>query len=284
MNKFKSHNVFSKEQRYGIFLLVLFIIALQVVLYANNTTSEGYKDSEEIKAALVELDALKAEQKLVEFKIYPFNPNYITDYKGYSLGMSIEEIDRLLAFRKRNKWVNSTKEFQNITMVSDSLLAQIAPYFKFPEWVTNPEKPSAYKSFNKPKIKFDLNTATKEQLQSIYGIGPSYSKLIIAYREKYNGFASYVELSSIYRLTPETILKVKEATVLKNARTIKRFNLNEVTRDELVSIQFIDYELAFNIIEYRTLHEGYSNVIELLKINNFPSSKFEIIKLSLHLD
>ena len=50
--------------------------------------------------------------------------------------MSAEEINRLHAYRAKNKWVNSRKEFQRITKVSDSLLKQIAPYFKFPDWVT----------------------------------------------------------------------------------------------------------------------------------------------------
>jgi hypothetical protein len=61
-------------------------------------------------------------------KIYPFNPNFITDFKGYKLGMSVTEIDRLLAFRKTNRYVNSAAEFQQVTQVSDSLLAQIAPF------------------------------------------------------------------------------------------------------------------------------------------------------------
>jgi hypothetical protein len=39
--------------------------------------------------------------------------------------MSIEEIDRLLAYRKLNKYVNSADEFQKVTLVS------IGPYFKF---------------------------------------------------------------------------------------------------------------------------------------------------------
>ncbi len=41
------------------------------------------------------------------FKIYPFNPNFITDYKGYTLGLSITEIDRLHKFRKKDEFVNS---------------------------------------------------------------------------------------------------------------------------------------------------------------------------------
>ena len=76
-------------------------------------------------------------------KMYPFNPNYITDYKGEQLGMSLLEIDRLLAFRENNKFVNSKDEFQKVTKVSDSLLHKIAPYFKFPEWVVKKDKQSS---------------------------------------------------------------------------------------------------------------------------------------------
>jgi len=46
--------------------------------------------------------------------IYPFNPNFITDY-GYKLGMTSEEINRLLNYRATNKWINSAEEFQKFT-------------------------------------------------------------------------------------------------------------------------------------------------------------------------
>jgi hypothetical protein len=39
--------------------------------------------------------------------------------------MSIEEIDRLLAYRKLNKYVNSADEFQKVTLVSDCYCVQL---------------------------------------------------------------------------------------------------------------------------------------------------------------
>jgi hypothetical protein len=77
---------------------------------------------------------LKSSKSKIGNKIYSFNPNFITDYKGIDLACLLE-IDRLLAFRKDDKYVNSAKEFQIVTKVSDSLLHAIAPYFKFPDWV-----------------------------------------------------------------------------------------------------------------------------------------------------
>ena len=54
--------------------------------------------------------------------------------------MKPTEIDRLFAYRNKNLFVNSAKEFQAITKVSDSLLEKLAPHFKFPKWVEQMNK------------------------------------------------------------------------------------------------------------------------------------------------
>jgi hypothetical protein len=60
--------------------------------------------------------------------MYLFNPNFITDYKGYKLGMSISDWS---AFAFRRKQVcEFSKKISNVTKVSDSLLN--VAYFKFP--------------------------------------------------------------------------------------------------------------------------------------------------------
>ena len=60
-----------------------------------------------------QIDSLKkVEIEKRKPKMYPFNPNYISDYKGSQLGMSIEEIDRLLAFSKQSKFINSAINFK----------------------------------------------------------------------------------------------------------------------------------------------------------------------------
>jgi hypothetical protein len=52
-----------------------------------------------------EIDSLKLNRATKKDTIYPFNPNFITDYKGYKLGMSVQEIDRLHQYRAQNKYV-----------------------------------------------------------------------------------------------------------------------------------------------------------------------------------
>ncbi len=290
MSNFKSHFVFTKEQRNGIFLLLLIIVVVQCIYFFVDFSSDDIVVNEkELKMYEAEIDSLRrAKIEENEPKIYPFNPNYITDYKGSTLGMSTKEIDRLLAFRKQNKWINSAKQFQEVTGISDSLLSKISPYFKFPEWVTNPKPKSVYANSynNQPKTfaqKKDLNKVKAIELQGVNGIGKTLSERIVKYRDRNGGFVADVQLQEVYGLSPEVVSKITEQFTVKTPRKVSKVNLNIASADDLVAIQHIDYEIAHNIIEYRKLHEGFKTLDELLKVKDFPTNKLEIIKLSLHI-
>jgi len=292
----KSHFQFSNQQRNGIFLLLLVIITGQCVYWFvpnlfSNPSFDFIQNQNQLDAFKKELDSLRlikiAQSKP---KIYPFNPNYITDYKGYTLGMTNEEIDRLHAFRATDQWVNSVSQFQKVTKVSDSLLKIISPYFKFPSWVNQSQTKAysnAFDNSTKPKKnsqKIDLNMATAAQLKKVYGVGEKLSQRIVAYRNKFKGgFIADIELSEVYGLSPEVITRIQNDFTVKTPRAVNKVHLNTATRDQLVNIQYIDYEIAHHIIEERTLRDGFKSLEELLKVEDFPVKKIEIIKLYLQL-
>ncbi|QDO92530.1 helix-hairpin-helix domain-containing protein [Formosa sediminum] len=289
MKQFKSHIMFTKQQRYGIFLLLFIMVSLQCIYWFWNPFE--VKDTlspDSLKVFQKEIDSLKnIELKDTTPQILPFNPNYITDFKGYTLGMSNEEIDRLHAFRAQNKWINSTADFQKVTGVSDSLLQVIAPYFKFPDWINQKSKALKPRTqYSNRKLTFsqklDLNKATAAQLQSVYGVGEKLSLRIVRFRDSFNGgFISDIQLQDVYGLTPDVIEAIKEKFTVKTPRAVVKLNLNTANTDDLVKVQHIDYPLAKAILEYRTLHEGYRDLDELLKVKGFPLQKLDIIKLYL---
>ena len=287
----KSHFKFTKGQRSGIFLLLLIIAVTQsLYFFADFSSKEVSINQDELIAFQNEIDSLRlVEKETRQTKIFPFNPNYITDYKGYTLGMSPNEIDRLLKFREQNKWVNSAKQFQEVTKVSESLLNTISPYFKFPEWVTNPKPSTSFKyQNNTPKTfhqKIDLNTATAKQLQRVNGIGEKLSDRVIKFRNKFKeGFIADVQLQDVYGISPEVLKRLLNEFTVKTPRQIEKFNLNNVTIEQLVTIQHIDYEIAYEILDQRTLREGFKSLDELTKVKGFPIDKIEIIKLYLTLN
>lgn len=286
----KSHFKFTREQRNGIFLLLLIIVVIQgVYMFASAPKKIIPINKKELIKFQNEIDSLK----LVEIennkpKIFPFNPNYITDYKGYNLGMSLEEIDRLLKYREQDKWINSTSQFQQVTKVSDSLLNAISPYFKFPEWVTNPKPKTNFNYKNNTSKTFDqkadLNIATAKQLQRVNGIGEKLSERVVKFRNKFKGgFIADVQLKDVYGISPEVLERLLNEFTVKTPRQIEKINLNSATIEQLVTIQHIDYELAYEVLDQRTLRDGFKSLDDLAKVKDFPIDKFEIIQLYLML-
>ena len=171
----KSHLSFNRQQRSGIFFLLLLIIILQFgyfgLKYFPSSPNENSFQLDIEKQKFI--DSLKqASDNLKNFSIKPFNPNYISDYKGYTLGLSPLEMDKLHQFRANNRFVNSKEEFQQVTGVSDSLLGIIAPLFKFPDWTKSAEKTKETVQLTGTRVKIkDLNTASADDLRRISGIG-----------------------------------------------------------------------------------------------------------------
>jgi DNA uptake protein ComE-like DNA-binding protein len=283
--KLKSYFQYSKSQRSGIFLLVVLCIVCQFAFFYLDPRSDKDSNSEKQKWISLQtiVDSLKVQKQNYTPKIYPFNPNFITDYKGSKLGMSVAEIDRLLNYRKTNQYVNSALEFQKVTQVSDSLLNAISPYFKFPDWV-NKSKNNNFKPFEKRTVKIivlDINLATKEDLIKIYGIGPALSDRILKQKEILGGFVNMKQMEDVWGLSPEVIESLNQHFRVTTIPKIKKIDINNASIKELMLFPYFKYALAKAIVTYRSMNGDFKNSEDLTKINDFPSEKLDIISLYL---
>lgn len=285
----KSYFQFSQGQRAGIFMLLTVIIVLQLLYFFADFKMEEDNSTQKQQwlSLQTEIDSLKKEKYAYVSKIHPFNPNFITDFKGYTLGMSTSEIDRLLAFRKTNRYVNSASEFQEVTQVSDSLLNAIAPYFKFPDWVTN-KKGSRYKEFPKHNfdkrekiVVLDINQATQEDLIKVHGIGPALSERILKEKDKLGGFVSMDQMKEIWGLSPEVIEKLHQHFKVSVQPKINKIAINSASIKELSQFPYFRYALAKDIVTYRSMNGDIKNPEDLTKIKGFPVEKTNIIALYL---
>lgn len=279
---------YSASQRLGLLALFIVMIGLQIGYYFT-TRSNSIEITEQEKqwmALQEEMDSLKLHKDVNTFKIYPYNPNFITDYKGYKLGMTTQELDRLFAFRKQNKYVNSAKEFQEVTGVSDSLLKVMSVNFKFPDWVNNKKEYSS-NSFSFPKkekeviVVKDINHATAEDLIKIRGIGEAISQRILNEREKYGGFATMDQMQFIWGLSPEVINYLNQYFKVGDVSQIKKININTASLKELSAYPFFNYSLAREILIFRSMNTRIKGVEDLTKIKGFPVEKVNIIALYL---
>ncbi|WP_291117875.1 ComEA family DNA-binding protein [Flavobacterium sp. UBA6135] len=279
---------FSSDQRKGIFVLLFLIVALQGAYWfwvSKTDKKPSTKSKAEWMAMQVYIDSLKEESSSATQKIYPFNPNFITDYRGYQLGMTTAELDRLFAFRKENKYVNSAKEFQQVTQVSDSLLQAISPYFKFPSWVSQPKATFKFKDYSKPKkeviVRLDINQASQDDLIKLYGIGPALSERILKQKEIFGGFVSMDQMDVIWGLSPEVVENLKKHFEVQQPPAIKKIKINDLSTKELAKFPYFNYAISKEIVTFRSMNNGIKGIEDLTKIKGFPVEKLNIIALYL---
>lgn len=287
---------FTKSQRAGIFALFIVICIIQTSYFI--ITSRNWESPEEVSAeeqqwlALQEdIDKLKSESSEKQFTIYLFNPNFISDHKGYTLGMTTAEIDRLHKFREKGSYINTVKDFQEVTKVSDSLLAVISPYFKFPDWIT--EKQSGTKQpddknqvFANPLkkdavVRQDINEATEDELDEVYGIGPVYAKKILRRRAQLGGFVSMEQMEDFKEFSPEAIAGLKKSFAVVKTPGVIKININTASLNQLSYFPYFNKSIARAIITHRSMKGKIVNIEELLEINDFPVEKVKIITLYL---
>jgi DNA uptake protein ComE-like DNA-binding protein len=292
MKKLKSHFWYTKNQRNGILFLLGLITVVQLLYHFVNLGKDDIVDVNQ--AAIIsfqnQIDSLKfIETENRRPKIYPFNPNYISDYKGYQLGMKTKEIDLLLAHRNKRLFVNSAKEFQEVTKISDSLLQAISPYFKFPDWVQkkNRDKKEQFSFASKTKKNIsditssDINEATPYDLTLVKGVDEYLSERIIKYRSKLQGFSFPEQLFEVWGLEKEVADNILQVFSIQKKPRITKVNVNTASFKEVLSNPYIDYELCVQIFEYKDEVAELQSISEIKNIEGFPIEKYHRIVLYL---
>ncbi len=289
MHWFKSRFNYNRQQRSGIFFLLLIIVVL-LLSYAllrwntEITSHSSFIVDEQVQRQFDSLKVASQEEKKAILK--PFNPNFISDFKGYTLGLSPEEIDRLHAFREQDRFLNSVEEFQEVTHVSDTLLKRISPFFRFPEWT----KANVNRSFrNQDKennsttktVLRDLNTATASDLEHVNGIGPVLSKRIVKFRDRLGGFLKNEQLYDVYGLEPQVVERTLKLFQVHSLPEIEKININTATANQLASLVYISNDVARNIVRFREANGLYKSFDDLFNVEGFPVNKIDRIALYL---
>lgn len=69
-------------------------------------------------------------------------------------------------------------------------------------------------TINNQQLLININTATQAELETLPGIGPSFARKIIEYRENNNGFMNINELKAVSGVGEKTFEKIKDKIIL----------------------------------------------------------------------
>lgn len=280
----KSHFVYSKRQRNGIFFLILLIAFSRFCYFyyyrdgrESRLTAEENDLNQRYQQQLDSMRYLDSIKKLKYDSIKPFNPNYLTDYKGYRIGLSVAQLDLFFAYRQKGNYINSLADFQAVTKVSDSLLLSLTPYFQFPRYLRQ-------KKVKVPEPRKNLNQADSISLIAVRGIGPFKAQRILNYKQEIRGFSTMHQLREIKVLSKDNLEELNKRFFVMLRDTLSKISLNDSDFKSLLEVPYLDYISVIRIIEYRRNNGGFQNLRDLMKFEEIDSIRFERIALYLQLD
>jgi competence protein ComEA len=256
--QFKNYMSLTKKEWNG---MVVLLILIALVLAAPYAYQRFYKDNTinvtEFNAAVAQLNKANPQanqlsdgDKGQNVALFKFNPNTSTVADWQKLGLTAKQAVIIKNYTTKGGRFRKAEDLQKIYGLTKVDYARLAPFVIIPE-----EKAKA-------NVIIELNSSDSSALTRVEGIGRTYAKRIIYYRERLGGFVSKEQLKEVFGLDELKYDEIK-AQVKVDANRIRKININTVTFDKLRLMPYLSYKQVNAIIEYRKQHGNYVSVADV---------------------
>jgi len=131
--------------------------------------------------------------------------------------------------------------------------------------------------YQKPTFSVDVNKADTLEFQRLKGIGPSFARRIVTYRNKLGGFITCRQLLEVWGIDTSLYNLIREQLVISHD-SLHKLDINTVSFKELLRHPYFPYELTRSLILYRQKHKVFRSVDELNSVEGINDSIFRRIK------
>jgi len=281
----KNYFNFNKGERNGIIVVIAIIIAvlaypfLVKVSFKDNSGEflQFAKEIKQFEASLKNaadsadmarrLDFQQMDRSVAENKITPFifNPNMLPSEQWSKMGLKDWQIKVIKKYEAKGGKFYKKEDFKRMFCISPSEYEILEPYISIPEQKNeySDRKPEIKEI--KKKVLVDLNTADSVTLLTLYGIGPSFARRILKYRNLLGGFYSKNQLLEVYGFDQEKFDKI-EAKCEVSPGGIKKININTIRTEELKKHPYLDYYTAKAIVDQRVILGRYTSIQQIKSI------------------
>lgn len=97
----------------------------------------------------------------------------------------------------------------------------------------------------------DLNTADTTLLKQLPGIGSSFAKRIVEYREKLGGYCESEQLLEVYKMDTARYEGIKDFVKIDSTFVPNKLKINSDAFKTLVKHPYLEYEDVKNIVNHR---------------------------------
>ncbi len=265
----KNYLSITKKEWNGMVVLIILIALVLAAPYAyqtfskDNTINFNQFDKDAVILAKAsnntpEDDDALATSKPVKAKLFKFNPNDLSVADWQKLGLTEHQAGVIKNYEAKGGKFYSKADVKKMYSITDAEYKQLEPYINLPANDNYTKKAT-------PGEVIEINSADSARLTMIRGIGPSFARRIVKYRERLGGFYSKEQLKEVYGIDAEKYAEIKEA-IMVNSKNITKVDINKATFDQLRRFPYLSFKQINAILEYHNQHGDYESVADLKNI------------------
>ena len=294
--RLKEYFTFTRKERNGIFMLLVFIFILQgAIIYThysgfsinNSDSPSSLKEMLDFEKALAAMEkpdsfAFNNQQQFVStskeesgsISYQQFDPNTITAPEWKKMGVNEKASLSILHYLNKGGRFRKKEDLKKIYTLSSTEYERLQPYIlildSVPEIKYQDNK--VYLSRTKTVALVEVNAASKEELMTLPMIGEKRAEQIIKYRDLLGGFVVEDQLKEVYSI-PDSVYQLIKSKITINNSLIKHIHINS---DSISSLKhfYITKPIARLIVNYRLQHGAYKSVEDIKKLPLITDSLF----------
>jgi len=303
---FREFFYYTKEQRRGIYLLIILTVSVLVFGYIHSVWRDRHApsqkeieqqaaDEKQCQEFLYSLQRKAADHvrhipfdKQIEWArkfssprvLSSFNPNTADSLTFQKLGLPGWMIKNILHYRSKGGHFKKPEDFKKIYGLTAKEYSTLSPYIHLSAKDTMRTSISLHHpaSTHAPVLKYvagtsiNLNKADTTELKRIPGIGSGIARIIVNYRQRLGGYYCTGQLEEIHLNSKEL-----QTWFYINPKEIHPLNLNKTGIDRLCHHPYINFYQAKAFVEYRQKKGSISSLKPFSLYEEFTANDLERI-------
>ncbi len=222
-------------------------------------------------------------------EMFFFDPNTASGPEFQKLGLPGKTARSILNYRDKGGRFRRPEDLKKIYTLSEESFTRLAPFIRIEENTlqqpVSAETASGVRAVYRPddlQPVIDINTATADEWTQLKGIGPTFSKRIVGFREKLGGFVNPEQVGETFGLPDSTFQQIKPQ--LKGSPLFRYMQINTTTVEEMKNHPYLDWKKAAAIARYREQHGPFGSIEDVKKVLALPPGVIEKIRPYLSYD
>ncbi len=272
---------FSKREYNGLMYFVLLSLALFLFPYGyryyyQNRNSYGKKEALAIQQ-LVLVDRYQKRtyakskfnsensDKFKKPTYYKFDPNTSEVKDWQSFGLSPKQALSIVNYVKKGGKFYKPEDLKRMYTISPEKYEALLPYIAITPTANSFEKKPGFTYTKKEAVIVEINSADTLELDKIRGVGLSFARRIVKYRERLGGFHTKEQLFEVFGVDTPKFNEIRDQVRI-DVNFINKININTAEFDDLKRHPYLRFKEMNAIIQYRKQHGAYKSIADLSKV------------------